>query len=376
MDAAPATRVLLVEDEVADALVVQRSLCQGGRSLQHFAVERAATLAQGIEHLGRGPVDVLLLDLCLPDSDGPVTVARLREQDRSIPLVVFTGDEDPRLVARAFEAGADEYLVKRDLDAALLRRTIRHAIERRRARLSSEPRSNGSQAADRQRGLLHDLKNIQTSILGNARILHRELRREGFLSQRVEALLGAARTAKNLIRRIAEAEDDEEAARPLELSAFVRSAQPMLRAVLPERIELRLALAPNLSAVSVCPDAMRSVLLELVVNAVEAMGDSGGCIEIRTGQTLVADSEIPGLVAPGGITPGLHAWFEVRDDGRGFARETCAHLFERGFSTKGARRGNGLGHVRAILAGHRAGLLVRSQPRSGSAFRILLPTRV
>jgi len=366
------TRVLLVEDEMTDALVVQRSLCHGNRSRERFALKHAVTLAQGIEQLSRSPVDVLLVDLCLPDSDGPATVARLREQDHRVPLVVFTGDDDPRLVARAFEAGADEYLVKCDLHTALLRRTIRHAIERRRAN-PPDPQSHAPEPRNGHRGLLHDLKNLQTSILGNARLLQREIREEGFVAQRVEALLGAARTAADLLRRIADAEDSDEAAQPLELSEFVRGAEPLLRAVLPERIELRLDLAPDLAPVSIFPDAMRRVVLELVVNAVEAIGESGGRVEIRTGRSLLAKSEIPGLIAPETIAPGPHAWLEVRDDGRGFNGNTHARLFERGFSTKGNGRGHGLDQVQGILARQRAGLLVRSQPNSGSAFRILLP---
>src|SRR5262245_11030361 len=127
------TRVLLVDDQLTDAILVRRSLRLANGSGERFQLRHAATLAQGIEHLGRDPVDVLLVDLALPDSDGCRTVATLRERDRGVPLVVFTGTDDPELAARAFEAGADEYLVKGDLHAGLLRRTLRHAIERRRA---------------------------------------------------------------------------------------------------------------------------------------------------------------------------------------------------------------------------------------------------
>ena len=368
------TRVLLVEDEATDALVVQRSLRHGSRARERFALKHAVTLAQGIEQLSRNGVDVLLVDLSLPDSDGPATVARLREQDGRVPLIVFTGDDDPRLVARAFEAGADEYLVKCDLHTKLLRRTIRHAIERRRAAPAPDPQAQAPEPCDGRRGLLHHLKNLQTSILGNARLLQREIREEGFVAERVEALLGAARTAADLLRKIADPEDSDEAARPLELSEFVRGAEPLLRAVLPERVELRLDLAPDLAPVSIFPEAMRRVVLELVVNAVEAIGESGGRVEIRTGYSLLSESEIAGLIAPEAIAPGPHAWLEVRDDGCGFNGHTPARLFERGFSTKGSGRGHGLDQVQGILAQQRAGLLVRSQPRSGSVFRILLPT--
>jgi len=95
------TRVLLVEDELTDALAVQRSLRHGNRSKERFALQHAPTLEQGIEHLSRNGADVLLVDLSLPDSDGPATVARLRERNRHVPLVVFSGDGDPRVAARA-----------------------------------------------------------------------------------------------------------------------------------------------------------------------------------------------------------------------------------------------------------------------------------
>ena len=189
MESSP-TRVLLVEDEYSDALAVKRSLCRENVASECFDVQHAATLAEGIVHLRRAPVDVLLLDLCLPDSDGPATVAQLRKRDPHVPVVVFTGTDDPEVAASVFEAGADEYLVKDDLNAGLLRRTIRYAIERRR-RCGSETRvaTSRDQHAD-QRFLLHDLKNLHTTILGNARILQREVRAAGFLRERADRSSG------------------------------------------------------------------------------------------------------------------------------------------------------------------------------------------
>lgn len=377
MEAVPTgpTRVLLVEDEITDALVVQRSLRNGSRSRERFSLQHAHTLAQGIEQLSGSAVDVLLLDLRLPDSEGTTTVTRLRERDRGVPLVVFTGDDDPRLAARAFEAGADEVLVKSDLHSALLRRTLRHAIERRRALPAPDRREPAIARREQHGGLLHDLKNLQTSILGNARIVQREIPEQGFLAQRVAALLGAARTAVELVRRLDGDEPGEDAARPLDLSAFARSTLPLLRAVMPERIELRVALDPDLAPVAIHPDALRRAVLELVVNAVEAIGDAPGCVEIRTGRAELEESGLPGLVAPAGIAAGPHVWLEVRDDGSGFDEQVRARLFDPGFSTRGASRGHGLGWVQSTLGLHRAGLLVQSRQRAGSAFRILLPVR-
>jgi signal transduction histidine kinase len=382
MEAAPEispTRVLLVEDEIVDALLVQRSLRSAGAYGERFSLQHAATLAQAIEHLGRSAVDVMLLDLRLPDSEGPTTVARVREQDRSVPLVVVSRRDDAESVARAFEAGADEYLVKGDLGAGiLLRRTIRHAIERRQARPPEAPEPPAPQRTDARHGLLHDLKNLHTSILGNAQILQREMKEEeGFLRQRVDALLAAARTAADLIRRLARgAEDAEETSGLLELSAFVRRAEPLLRGVLPEQVELRLDLDPDASAVDARPEALRRVLLELVANAAEAIGDAEGVVEVRTGRALLAPDQVPAaVVAAGTLAPGPHAWLEVRDDGEGLDGATRGRLFERGFSTRGPGRGHGLAQVREILARCGASLLVRSRPERGSAFRVLLRAR-
>jgi len=373
---AASTRVLLVEDEALDALQVTRSLRAKEAWDERYDVRCTRTLAQGLEQLARDRVDVVLLDLCLPDSEAAETVARMRARDGSTPLVVFTGCEDAEVTARAFQAGADDFLVKGDFDAGLLRRTLRHAIERRRASRVASPlgaNGNGARAADQEvgRALLHHLKNVQTCILGNARILQRELADGGFLRERADSLVGAARIAAELVHQLSDATADCD--EWVELSELVLRAEPLLRAVIPEELELNFDLAPSLPRVAARTEALSRALLELVVNACEAMEGRVGSVLVRTGEGLLAASEVPALVAPAGIDPGSHVWLEVRDDGPGIDLFARARLFERGFSTKGASRGHGLGEVREIVAGHRGGLRIESRPGEGTAFRILLP---
>ena len=254
MEASP-TRVLLVEDEISDALVVKRSLHREGAASERFDVEHAATLAEGIVHLGRARVDVLLVDLRLPDSDGPATVAQLRERDHQRAHGGLHGNgrsgrrgarirggrgRVPREGRSACGAPAPD-------DPPRDRATTGVLPPAPRRRSARDPR-------DDQRFLLHDLKNLHTSILGNARILQREVRDEGFLRQRADSLLGAARTAIDLIHKLcAGAEGAQEASRLLELSALVRGAEPLLRAVLPERVDLHFDLATDPARVAVLP---------------------------------------------------------------------------------------------------------------------------
>jgi signal transduction histidine kinase len=368
METSSTTRVLLVEDQPADALLVRRILRSPSDARQRFVVQHAATLTEGLEALDRDPADVLLLDLALPDSHGPATVVRLRERNGRVPVVVLTGSDDAEVSARAIDAGADEYLAKDGLHGRLLRQTIRHAIERRRTR-ATEPH-------DVRRALLHDLKNLQTCILGNARLIQAELEEAGLPRRRIDALLGAARVARRVIERLSdECEDAAEHAPRLDLSEFVRSIEPLLRAALPEHVQLRLELAEGLLPVAAAAEALRRTLLELVVNAAEAIGDRRGRVEVRTGLARLEVSELSELVAPVGIGTGPHSWVEVRDDGIGFDRQTHLRLFEGGFSSKGSGRGHGLAQVKQTLAEHAAGLRVASRPELGSVFRIYLPSR-
>jgi len=114
------------------------------------------------------------------------------------------------------------------------------------------------------------------------------------------------------------------------------------------------------------------VLLELVVNAVEALDGGTGCIDVESGCSLLDASEVRALTASDGLEAGPCAWVEVRDDGPGIAPDACARLFERGFSTKGDGRGHGLCEVRELLARQGGGLRVSSRPGEGAAFRILV----
>lgn len=366
---AGSTRVLLVEDEASDALMVQRSLCRGGAGADEwYQVQRAESLAQAFDHLGRHAVDVLLLDLNLPDSSGPETVARLRGQRREVPLVAFTGDRDPGLSARSLRAGADEYLAKDDLNPDLLRRTIRQAIERRLLLREDATERKPEQTS------LHELKNLQTTILGNARLLRDELAENGpsRLQGRAEALLRAARASTERIESLYCATSRSESFSRIELPTMVRRSEPFVRSALPDRVELRLELAGP-SVTRGREDRLRSALVELVFNAADAVAGRGR-IGIRTGCTRVDERRLPSTFAPRGLEPGPHAWFEVSDDGCGLDPDDLHHLMQRGISTKGAGRGHGLYEIQEILFEHAAALSVRSRGGDGSTFRVLLPS--
>ncbi len=127
---APSIRLLLVEDNPDDADVFQELLREA--DARGFSLAHVESLREARAHLDRRAVDVVLLDLSLPDCHGHETVARVLAHAPSVPIVVLTGLDDERLGMEAVQAGAQDYLVKGQVDGRLLRRCVRYAIERHR----------------------------------------------------------------------------------------------------------------------------------------------------------------------------------------------------------------------------------------------------
>jgi DNA-binding NarL/FixJ family response regulator len=123
-------RILLIEDSKADARLIREILAESKGTV--FDLERADRLATGLERLVAGGIDVILLDLGLPDSQGLDTLVGVQTQAPEVPIVVLTGLEDETLATQAMRAGAQDYLVKGNVDSNLLARSIRYAIERQR----------------------------------------------------------------------------------------------------------------------------------------------------------------------------------------------------------------------------------------------------
>lgn len=121
-------RILLVEDDEEDALILRETLGEVGNAI--LDLEVAHNLQAGMESLARGAIDVVLLDLNLPDSYGLDTLDRFHAQAPVTPIVVLTGLNDETLGVEAVQKGAQDYLVKGQVDGNLLLHSIRYAIER------------------------------------------------------------------------------------------------------------------------------------------------------------------------------------------------------------------------------------------------------
>ncbi len=122
--------VLLIEDNPDDVVLIEISLSLAMKV--SYEVKQADRLSKGLEFLRNGGVDVVLLDLGLPDGQGISTFEKAHAQAPDVPLIVLTGHDDDDLAIEAVQKGAQDYLVKGKVDAGLLGRSIRYAIERQK----------------------------------------------------------------------------------------------------------------------------------------------------------------------------------------------------------------------------------------------------
>ena len=133
-------RVLMIEDLELEALLVRQMLASVRSA--HFDLTHVDLVQKGLDYLETHEVDVILLDLNLPDSAGYATFERVLSHAPDLPIILFTNMDDEAQAARAVREGAQDYLIKHKIDATLLSRSIRYAIERQRAdaalRLSEE----------------------------------------------------------------------------------------------------------------------------------------------------------------------------------------------------------------------------------------------
>jgi DNA-binding response OmpR family regulator len=121
--------LLLIEDNTADAVILKDAL-SGDESLTEFKVTVAERLSEGLEKLSEKRFDLVLLDLGLPDSQGLETLKKVKEGNPGVPVVVLTGRTDKEMGMNAVSQGAQDYLVKGNVNAESLERVIRYAIER------------------------------------------------------------------------------------------------------------------------------------------------------------------------------------------------------------------------------------------------------
>jgi PAS domain S-box-containing protein len=222
-------------------------------------------------------------------------------------------------------------------------------------------------------GIAHDFNNILTAIRGYAELVHGGLpaERENDRADLAEVISAADRATALTGQLLAFARKNVREPRVLDPAAVVASFVPMLQRLLGEDVQLTLRLAPETGRIKADPIQLEQVILNLAVNARDAM-PAGGQLEIATGNVTLGPDSLEGHP---GTRPGQYVRLAVSDTGIGMDDETLGHIFEPFFTTKEPGRGTGMGlaTVFGILRMSEGWIDVKSSPGRGSSFSLYFP---
>lgn len=223
-------------------------------------------------------------------------------------------------------------------------------------------------------GIAHDFNNLLAAMLGNLELALADLAPGSKARPSLDEAARAAKRAADLTRQLlAYSGKGRFVVKALNLSELVAENVHMLRAAIPKTITLQLQLADRIPFIHADPGQTQQVIMNLITNAAEAIGDRPGVVSLSTGlahadpETL-AHSRLEQKPAPGDFV-----FLEIRDTGCGMDTETQQRLFDPFFTTKFTGRGLGMSAVLGILRGHGGAILVQSEPGKGTTIRVLFP---
>ncbi len=386
-------RVLLIEDNPADARLI-RELLREVTTLA-FDVECAGSLSQGFERLSVGRFDALLLDMSLPDSTGMRTFTRAQEHAPHLPIIILTGLNDESTAISAVASGAQDYLVKGQVQGPLLARAIRYAIERKR--VGDEIRRLNATLEERIAARTAELKELNQELEAFAYSVSHDLRAplrhiEGFVQLLLQRTAGQLdETATHYARAVSKSAiqmerliDDllafsrtghaELHTRRVELSALIAEVKEQLSPALQQRtVTWEMG---ELPAVEADPALLRVVLTNLLSNAVKFTATRDHArIEIFAERLLpvrTAEGGVPPHPQPGVCTVPSQVVIVVRDNGVGFDMQYVDRLFGvfRRLHSAEEFEGTGIGlaTVRRIINRHGGHVWAEGKVDGGAAF--------
>ncbi|MBW2254208.1 MAG: response regulator [Deltaproteobacteria bacterium] len=223
-------------------------------------------------------------------------------------------------------------------------------------------------------GIAHDFNNLLMGVLGNASLALKDMPVDAPARETVQSIEIAARHAAKLVQQLlAYSGQGQTLVERIDLNALVEEMAHLLGISTSKRAAIHFDCPPNLPAIEVDATQVRQVVMNLITNASEAIGDDSGTITVRTGAKECDREYLERTAISRDLPEGVYVFLEVSDDGVGMDEETQARIFDPFFTTKFTGRGLGLAAVQGIIRAHRGVVLVYSEPGRGTTFKILLP---
>jgi signal transduction histidine kinase len=364
-------QVLLVEDNAGDVRLLREMF--GKERPDSFELTHFLRMSEAEVHLAKGGVDIVLLDMGLPDGHGLDTVRRAHAAAPGVPMIVLTGLDDEALAAEALREGAQDYLIKGQIENRALPRALRHAIERHRMQTEADLiRIHQIQFKDEFLShVSHELRSPLSAIRQFVTILLDGLAGELLPEQQeyMETVLRNVKQLQSMISDLLEVTRVQAGKLMIEpqctsaADAIAYAVDTLQGAATTKGITLSSDIACQLPSVCADPTRIRQILIILVDNAIK-FTPANGKVKVHA---RVSDKD-PSLVV-----------LEVSDSGCGISPDMTERIFERLFQSSDSflegRKGLGLGlYICKDLVTRQGGQIwAKSEPDQGSVFSVTLP---
>ncbi len=224
-------------------------------------------------------------------------------------------------------------------------------------------------------GIAHDFNNLLTGILGNASLARMDTPEDSRVQNNLDAIEKTSRRAAELCKQmLAYSGKGRFVVQRLDMSEIVEDTAQLIRPSISKNATVEFQLVRDLPAIAADATQMRQIIMNLVINASDALGDAVGIIDIRTGLMHADADYLAGTILSPDTPPGDYVFLEISDTGCGMTPETLKKIFNPFFTTKFTGRGLGLAAVLGIVRGHGGALKVVSEAGKGSTFTLLLPS--
>jgi two-component system cell cycle sensor histidine kinase/response regulator CckA len=364
--------ILHLEDDPNDAALVQSTLEAGGIACAITCVQNRDDFVAALE---RGGIDLILSDFSLPAFDGLSALKIAHAKWPDMPVIFVSGTLGEERAIDSLKSGATDYVLKEHL--ARLVPAVRRAMQEVEER--AERKRLEAQFIEAQKmevigqlagGVAHDFNNILAVIMGYSDLIMSELGPDSPLRKYAEEIRHASERAAGLTRQLL-VFSRKQTVQPvvLDLNDVVKDLDKMLRRLIDENIEMTIVPGKQIGRIKADSGYVGQVLMNLVVNARDAM-PNGGKLTIATNNVTLDET----MRAHPGAIPGDYVMLSVSDTGTGMTDEVKAHLFEAFFTTKpgqGHRFGPGdlPDHRPAIRRSHRR----LQRGGQGTTFKVYFP---
>jgi two-component system cell cycle sensor histidine kinase/response regulator CckA len=367
-------QILIVEDNPSDAELIVREL---HRAEFDFDWQRVDTEAEYLARLNPA-LDLILSDYEMPQFSGLRALELLKQQPAlDIPFIIVSGTIGEEMAVMAMQKGAADYLLKDRIVrlGPAVRRALKEIEER------SERKRLEAQFIEAQKmevvgqlagGVAHDFNNVLAVIMGYGDLIVQDLDADHPMQKYIEEIRLAAKRAAGLTQQLLIFSRKQTVqAVVLDLNEVVEGMEKMLRRLIDENVEMTMVCGEQIGQINADSGYVWQVLMNLVVNARDAM-PNGGKLAIRTSAATL--DEAYAQTHPGAI-PGNYVMLSVADTGTGMSDEVKARLFEAFFTTKPKGKGTGLGLVTCQTIIRQSGgyIDISSELGKGTTFQIYFP---